>query len=653
MEGLIAAILSFVVNVRYIIPAIFFSGFLALLARQWRKDLSICIQWMKAGTRKATSAAAAETLLADAMTCEEDMVELFRMLKNDGSDKVTLCQLDKVLYEIAELEGERFRDELAKLLKVDEARLSGVLMGYEDFRCFLSVVAQRVVFAKMQGRAYRAYRDAEGQRFLQDEDAEVGAEDVTLAARSLGFDISYRDQIALATLSSRRHSSDDDAASGGTEGEEADIVVRDVGGAPPTTKSDASDSDSDGGNEYDDDLFDVDNESEAGAVEVSGQFEYDDDLFDVDNERGAGTMGVSSARLESTLDEEVLADEDQEDDYDDDDFDDYEEGHDDEDHLERTELHYSDDSFDRKEGGIARAAQREDESAAALMRVPASAEVSSESSVAKGDAEKIGDPEKHEDSDEEYSTDMESYVSDGGNSGGDNTNRAGDNNEDDTDKSSNDVDEDGLNNANKGEDGLNNFQAADGTVSGFVAGIPKHLICSLTLELMVDPVLAEDGNTYERSEILKWINMSGTSPLDPSIPLDASRLVPNRAVKQLIEELVASTELAHELRAQYVERMESLSQEKEAEALFADNFEDVWDDPNRQYDVEGFLNAVQLLAKQKEGEEIARICQQARHDYFEAYCTNAVTRVVDDGSETLVLNDAGFRAACATLNLTW
>ena len=364
-------------------------------------------------------------------------------------------------------------------------------------------------------------------------------------------------------------------------------------------------------------------------------------------------MGVSSARLESTLDEEVLADEDQEDDYDDDDFDDYEEGHDDEDHLERTELHYSDDSFDRKEGGIARAAQREDESAAALMRVPASAEVSSESSVAKGDAEKIGDPEKHEDSDEEYSTDMESYVSDGGNSGGDNTNRAGDNNEDDTDKSSNDVDEDGLNNANKGEDGLNNFQAADGTVSGLVAGIPKHLICSLTLELMVDPVLAEDGNTYERSEILKWINMSGTSPLDPSIPLDASRLVPNRAVKQLIEELVASTELAHELRAQYVERMESLSQEKEAEALFADNFEDVWDDPNRQYDVEGFLNAVQLLAKQKEGEEIARICQQARHDYFEAYCTNAVTRVVDDGSETLVLNDAGFRAACATLNLTW
>ena len=34
--------------------------------------------------------------------------------------------------------------------------------------------------------------------------------------------------------------------------------------------------------------------------------------------------------------------------------------------------------------------------------------------------------------------------------------------------------------------------------------VPKHLTCSLTLELMVDPVFAEDGNLYER-EILKWI----------------------------------------------------------------------------------------------------------------------------------------------------
>ena len=72
----------------------------------------------------------------------------------------------------------------------------------------------------------------------------------------------------------------------------------------------------------DDDLFDVDNEREAGAVEVR-QFEHDDDLFDVDNER-SGYDGRVVCSIRKYFDEEVLADED-EDDYDDED-DDYEEG---------------------------------------------------------------------------------------------------------------------------------------------------------------------------------------------------------------------------------------------------------------------------------------------------------------------------------------
>ena len=78
---------------------------------------------------------------------------------------------------------------------------------------------------------------------------------------------------------------------------------------------------------------------------------------------------------------------------------------------------------------------------------------------------------------------------------------------------------------------------------------------------MVDPVLAEDGNTYERQEILQWIAKKSTSPLDPSCTLDASRLMSNRAVKQQIEELVASGELADELRADYLERKKTSSLE--------------------------------------------------------------------------------------------
>ena len=71
---------------------------------------------------------------------------------------------------------------------------------------------------------------------------------------------------------------------------------------------------------------------------------------------------------------------------------------------------------------------------------------------------------------------------------------------------------------------------------------------------MVDPVVAEDGNTYERAAILKWLASKGTSPLDPSCPLDASRLMTNRAVKQQIEDLVNSGDLDEELTQAYKAR---------------------------------------------------------------------------------------------------
>ncbi len=88
--------------------------------------------------------------------------------------------------------------------------------------------------------------------------------------------------------------------------------------------------------------------------------------------------------------------------------------------------------------------------------------------------------------------------------------------------------------------------------------IPKHLTCSLTQKLMVDPVVADDGNTYERADILKWIATNSTSPMDLSCPLDASRLMSNGMAKQMIEQLVESGELDDELCADYLERKEVL-----------------------------------------------------------------------------------------------
>ena len=63
---------------------------------------------------------------------------------------------------------------------------------------------------------------------------------------------------------------------------------------------------------------------------------------------------------------------------------------------------------------------------------------------------------------------------------------------------------------------------------------PREHVCPITRELMSDPVVAEDGNTYERAAIENWFTTKSTSPLtnEPMGPT----VFPNRAIKKLIDE---------------------------------------------------------------------------------------------------------------------
>jgi hypothetical protein len=62
-----------------------------------------------------------------------------------------------------------------------------------------------------------------------------------------------------------------------------------------------------------------------------------------------------------------------------------------------------------------------------------------------------------------------------------------------------------------------------------------NLICSLTMQLMRDPVIDSDGNTYEKSAIEDWLRLKGTSPMTRK-PMHVSSLRPNRALKNIIED---------------------------------------------------------------------------------------------------------------------
>ena len=64
---------------------------------------------------------------------------------------------------------------------------------------------------------------------------------------------------------------------------------------------------------------------------------------------------------------------------------------------------------------------------------------------------------------------------------------------------------------------------------------PDAFMCPITQELMEDPVVTADGQTYERKEVTEWLATHNISPLTGE-PLPHKDLVPNVALRNLIRE---------------------------------------------------------------------------------------------------------------------
>jgi hypothetical protein len=61
-----------------------------------------------------------------------------------------------------------------------------------------------------------------------------------------------------------------------------------------------------------------------------------------------------------------------------------------------------------------------------------------------------------------------------------------------------------------------------------------ELLCPITGELFIDPVVAADGHSYERVAFARWMNERQVSPLT-NLPLKSTNVVPNTALKKLVE----------------------------------------------------------------------------------------------------------------------
>ena len=70
--------------------------------------------------------------------------------------------------------------------------------------------------------------------------------------------------------------------------------------------------------------------------------------------------------------------------------------------------------------------------------------------------------------------------------------------------------------------------------------LPESFCCSLTLELMRDPVSTADGHTYERAAIAQWFADGNTTSPKTGAALEHTSLIPNIALRQTIESLSES-----------------------------------------------------------------------------------------------------------------
>ena len=97
-----------------------------------------------------------------------------------------------------------------------------------------------------------------------------------------------------------------------------------------------------------------------------------------------------------------------------------------------------------------------------------------------------------------------------------------------------------LSKAKRNNSGDSSASAAPATLNISDKMIEDHLTCPITKERFIDPVIADDGNTYDRSSINSLFRRQLQEGNDTTSPITrekiSTRVVPNRVVRNLIDE---------------------------------------------------------------------------------------------------------------------
>jgi chromosome segregation ATPase len=103
-----------------------------------------------------------------------------------------------------------------------------------------------------------------------------------------------------------------------------------------------------------------------------------------------------------------------------------------------------------------------------------------------------------------------------------------------------------TNEINKFKNGFNNITTSKLTKQAYDTLQSKYqsiedsqysIKCPITQEIIIEPVIAFDGQTYEKQAIQEWLNNSDKSPINGST-LHSTLLIPNHFARILIDEVL-------------------------------------------------------------------------------------------------------------------
>jgi len=99
--------------------------------------------------------------------------------------------------------------------------------------------------------------------------------------------------------------------------------------------------------------------------------------------------------------------------------------------------------------------------------------------------------------------------------------------------------------------------------------IPNECFCPITQEIMEDPVIAQDGHTYERAAIKRWLDMGKRTSPKTGARLLSTELTPNHTMRSLIQDVKAQVPVLarHKVDMQNIEVAIKLREEEIAETL--------------------------------------------------------------------------------------